>query len=451
MKPAYAKLVEHVSLPPVALVRQHFSAVDVADPARAVHEALAASPHLAGLKSGMRVALTVGSRGIANLPEVVRAVVAALRDRGADPFIVPAMGSHGGATAEGQHAILEHLGITEASAGCPIHSCMDTVEVGVLDNGMSVRMDRLAYEADGIVLLNRIKPHTAFRAPNESGLVKMLSIGLGKRSGAENCHAWGFGSMGRFIVEMARVKLATCKVLFGIGLIENAYDRLSKVVVLPSAQLVEQEREYLIEAMRNMPRLPLGPPEAPLASGPLDVLILDAIGKEFSGSGMDTNVTGRPSTKAISGGPDVSRIVVLDLTDKSEGNATGVARADVITDRLYNKYDREAVYTNALTSGVLSAVSLPVAMPDDKSAIQAAVKTCESRRPDAIRLLRIPNTLHLEYLYASEAMLPELRNRPGVTLLTDPAPMRFDGQGSLLDPWPAHQGACSGRQSENAK
>lgn len=440
MRPNYARLVEHIMPPPVALVRQTFPATDAGDAAAAVHEALKSSPHACAIKPGMRIALTVGSRGIAALPELVRAVVREIRARGAEPFIVPAMGSHGGATAEGQLKVLEHLGVTEKSVGCLIRSCMDTVEVGRLDNGMSVRIDKLAYEADGIVLFNRIKPHSAFRAPNESGLVKMLAIGLGKQSGADTCHAWGFCHMGRFIVEMARVKLATCPVLFGIGTIENAYDRLARVVVLPVEGMVELERDHLADAMRNMPRLPLGPLDQPLASGSLDVLIVDAVGKEFSGSGMDPNINGRPSTKAISGGPDVSRIVVLDVTDKSEGNANGVARADVITDRLFNKFDRESVYTNSITSGVLVAAALPMAMPDDKSAIQAAVKTCESHTPDAIRLMRIPNTLHLEYLYASEALLPELRSRPGITVLTEPSPMVFGPDGTLLDPWPGQEG-----------
>jgi hypothetical protein len=190
--------------------------------------------------------------------------------------------------------------------------------------------------------------------------------------------------------------------------------------------------------MRNMPRLPLGPPDAPLASGTLDVLLVDYVGKEFSGSGMDPNITGRPSTKAVSGGPDVSRIVVLDVTDKSEGNANGVARADVITDRLFDKFDREAVYANSITSGVLCAAALPMALPDDKSAIQAAVKSCESQTPDAVRMMRIPNTLYLEHVYVSEALLPEVTRRPGITVLKSPAPMRFDGAGMLLDPWPAH-------------
>ncbi|MBS1181104.1 MAG: hypothetical protein H6Q99_984 [Proteobacteria bacterium] len=437
MKPSYVRLVENIAIPKMALVRQSFAAIDAPSPDRAVHDAMAGAACVTEtIRPGMSVALTVGSRGLAALPELVRAVVAELKARGAVPFIVPAMGSHGGATAEGQTKVLAHLGVTEASAGCPIRSSMETVEVGRLDNGMSVRIDRLAYEADGIVLFNRIKPHSAFRAPNESGLVKMLSIGLGKQSGADNCHAWGFDYVGRFIVEMARVKLATCRVLFGIATIENAYDRLSQVVVLPTEGMVEREREHLAVAMANMPRLPLGPLDQPLASGPLDVLIVDYVGKEFSGSGMDPNINGRPSTRAISGGPSVSRIVVLDVTDKSAGNANGVARADVITERLFNRFDRESVYTNSLTSGVLIAASLPMAMPDDKTAIQAAVKTCESHRPDAITMMRIPNTLHLEYLYASEALLPELASRPGIDIIGEPHAMAFDGNGRLLDAWP---------------
>lgn len=437
-RPGYAKLVENVSLPKVALLRQTFPGAEVGDVPGTLQNLLANTPCSAAIKPGMRVAITAGSRGFANFVEILRGIVTFVRACEAEPFVVPAMGSHAGATAEGQSAMLNRLGVTEQSVGCPILSNMETVEVGRLDNGMSVRIDRQAHEADGIILFNRIKPHSAFRAPNESGLVKMLSIGLGKQSGAESCHMWGFGHMGRLIVEMTRVKLATCKVLFGVGTLENAYERLARIVVLPPASLIEDERECLKEAMRDMPRLPLGPLDAPLAEGRLDVLIVDAVGKEFSGAGMDPNITGRPSSAAISGGPDVSRIAVLDVTDKSAGNANGVARADVITDRLFAKFDRESVYTNCITSGLLSAGALPLSMPDDKSAIQTAVKSCESQTPDAIRLLRIPNTLHLEYLYASEAMLPELEERPNVSILTPPAAMHFDDAGTLLDPWPAN-------------
>lgn len=435
MRPGYVKIVENFPIPLMALVRQHFEAEDVAAPLTALREALAA-PCAASVKPGMSVAITAGSRGFAQFVPLLKGLVDFVRERGAHPFIVPAMGSHGGATAEGQEATLRLLGVTEESVGCPIRSSMKTVEVGVLDNGMSVQVDKLAHEADGIILYNRIKPHSAFRAPIESGVAKMLTIGLGKQSGAENCHMWGFGHMGRLVEAMAAVKLNTCKILFGVGTIENAYDRLARIAVMAPENLLAEEKEYLKIAMRNLPRLPLGPQDQPLASGPLDVLIVDTVGKEFSGAGMDTNITGRPSSPAMSGGPDIKRIAVLDVTDKSAGNANGVARADVITDRLFYKFDKESVYMNSITSGLLCAASLPLSMPDDKTAIQTAVKTCETQTPDAVRMLRIPNTLHLEYLYASEAMLPELRERPGIEILSEPAQMRFDVAGFLLDPWP---------------
>jgi hypothetical protein len=386
----------------------------------------------------MRIALTVGSRGLASLPQLVAAIVAEIRARGGEPFIVPAMGSHGGATAEGQTKMLAHLGVTEASAGCPIRSSMETVNLGTLANGMEVHVDKLAYEADGIVVFNRVKPHTEFRGENESGLIKMLAIGLGKQSGADNCHAWGSGYLGRSIIEMGRMKLEKCKILFGVATLENAYDRLARAVVLPAEGMIEGERPLLAEAMRNMPRLPLGPPDGLQASGPLDVLVLDQVGKEFSGSGMDPNITGRVSTPAISGGPSVSRIAVLDVSNHSEGNAVGIGMADVITQRLFDKFDREPTYINCITLGTLTMAGLPMTMPDDRSAIRAAVKSCASYTPDAITLIRAPNSLHMQYLYVSEALLPSLRERPGVEIVGELQPMTFDASGNLVDPWPTH-------------
>ncbi|WP_417722941.1 lactate racemase domain-containing protein [Salipiger sp.] len=430
--PGYVKLLEGTRLPRMAPIRQRFEAVEAGDPAEAVRAAMRASDCAAQIRPGMSVALTVGSRGMAALEALVPAIVAALRAAGAEPFIVPSMGSHGGATAEGQIKVLAKLGITEQSAGCPIRSSMETVEVGRLDNGMPVRIDRLAQEADGIVLFNRIKPHTSFRHSNESGLIKMLAIGLGKQSGAENCHSRGIDWLGRLIVDMARVKLERAPILFGIGTIENAYDRLSEAVVLPREGMIEAEQPLLQKAMRNMPRLPLGSPEGALASGPLDVLVVDEIGKEFSGTGMDPNITGRASSNALSGGPDIARIAVLDVSERSAGNANGVARADIITDRLFDAYDREAVYANCLTSNMPNSGALPIAMPDDRSAILAAIKTCGAPDPDRITMLRVPNSLHLEYMLASETMLPTLAERPGVKILGDPEEMAFDDRGRLV-------------------
>ncbi len=434
MKPGYAKLVENFPLPPVALVRQNFAVERVADIPATLAPLLA--PYAGKIRPGMSVAITAGSRGYAGFVPILREIVNFVQAKGAKPFIVPAMGSHGGGTAEGQTKLLAKLGVTEESAGCPIRASMDTVELGKLPNGMSVRLDKYAAEADGIILYNRIKPHSAFRAPLESGLAKMLTIGLGKQHGAESCHLWGFGEMGHLVEEMAVLKLETCKVLFAVGTIENAYDELAKIVVVAPERLIAEEKEYLKLAKRNMPRLPLGPLDAEQATGPLDVLIVDYVGKEFSGAGMDPNITGRPNSPAMSGGPSIKRLAVLDVSDKSLGNANGVARADVITDRLFNKFDRESVYANCITSGLLCAGSLPLSMPDDLSAIQTAVKTCETKHPEAVRLIRIPNTLKLRHLYVSEAMLPELKSRPGIEILSDPAPMRFDAEGRLLDPWP---------------
>lgn len=434
-KPNYVKLVENTPLPRMALCRQSFAATRIDDPEAAVRAAFAGAAPVQKLRPGMSVAVTAGSRGIAAFPELLSAVVAEIRATGAEPFVVPAMGSHGGATDAGQLKLLAKLGITEEVVGCPIRSSMETVEVGTLDNGMSVRIDRLAHEADGIVLFNRIKPHTSFRAPNESGLVKMLSIGLGKQSGAENCHARGIDRVPVYIEAMARMKLARCKVLFGVGTIENAYDQLSKVVLLDSEGLIEAEQPCLREAMANMPRLPLGPLDAPMAEGQLDVLVVDEIGKEFSGTGMDPNITHRFSSAKMKATLHVARLAVLNLSARSNGNGNGGAMADVVTERFERDFDREAVYANALTSTVLVQAKMPMVMPCDRTAIQTAVRSCGAEDITRPRLLRIPNSLHLEYIYASEALLPELEARPGIEIVGPLEEMRFE-DGRLANPWP---------------
>jgi len=433
-RPNYVRLVETTPLPRMALCRQAFDAARIDDPAAAMRAAMRGAGS-ERLRPGMSVAVTAGSRGIADFPELLAALIAEIRARGAEPFVVPAMGSHGGATAQGQTALLAKLGVTEDSIGCPIRSSMDTVEIGRLDNGMSVRMDRLAQEADGIVLFNRIKPHTSFRAPIESGLAKMLAIGLGKQSGAETCHSRGIDAVPIYIEAMARMKLERCKVLFGVGTIENAYDQLARVVLLDSAGMIEAEQPLLQEAMANMPRLPLGPLDAPTAEGQLDVLVVDEIGKEFSGTGMDPNITHRFSSPKMKAALHVARLAALRLSPRSNGNGNGAARADVVTAHLEAAFDREAVYANALTSTVLAQAKMPMVMPDERSAIQAVVKTCGAEDIARPRLLRIRNTLQLEYFYASEAMLLELRDRPGVEILGPLRDMRFE-DGFLADGWP---------------
>lgn len=433
---SYASLVESVELPRVALIRQRFEARCLDCPGRVLHDRLLAHPAGARIRPGMRIAVTAGSRGMASLPELLQALVEAIRTRGGEPFIVPAMGSHGGGTAEGQLDILRNLGITEESMGCPICSSMDTVEVGRLSDGTSVRMDRVAMEqADGIVLFNRIKPHNAFRGPLESGLAKMLAVGLGKQSGADACHARGFAHMAERVASMAEIKLARCPILFGVGTLENAHDRVQDMVICLPGELLAREREALKVAKASMTRLPLGDPSVFPPGGDLDVLVVDCMGKEFSGGGMDSNITGRFSQAFMTGGPYIRGMAVLDLSEASHGNAIGLGLADVTTERLLAKYDREAVYTNCLTAHVPTGAKLPIIMPDDRTAIQAAITFASPDEPNALRLLRIPNTLHLSLLYASEAMLPELTRRAGVDILSSPRPMEFDAAGHLL-PFP---------------
>lgn len=432
--PNYVRLVSDTPLPRIALCRQQFPRPLIEDPAAAVREAIASGP-TGAIRPGMSVAVTAGSRGIANFPELVAAIVAELKALGAVPFVVPAMGSHGGATADGQTAVLEKLGVTEEAVGCPIRSSMETVEIGTLEDGSSVRVDSLAHAADGIVVFNRIKPHTSFRALNESGLAKMLAIGLGKQSGAEVCHARGAERLPDYIAQMARMKLERCKVVFGIATIENAYDQLARVVRVERETLMEDEQALLKEAAGNMARLPVGPLDTPMAEGTLDVLVVDETGKEYSGTGMDPNITHRFTTPSMKPTLLISRIAVLNLSKASNGNAVGVARAEVATERLAAAFDREAVYANAITSTNLIQAQLPLIMPDDLTAIQTAVRACGAPDIARPRLLRIPNTLHLEYFYASEAMLPEIEARENAEVIGPLEEMRFEA-GHIVNPWP---------------
>lgn len=298
------------------------------------------------------------------------------------------MGSHGGATAEGQAEVLEQLGVTEQSVGAPIHSSMDVVEVGRLPKGLPVYTDKLAYQADKIIVINRIKPHTAFSGPIESGLMKMITIGLVKHKGADAAHAYGFKYMAEHVPEMARIALSKLPIVFGLATIENAYDRPAKIVAIPAEQLEHIEPQLLLEAKCFMPKL---------LFDPIDVLIVDEIGKDISGSGMDPNITGRFNTPYVkSTAPAISRIVILGLTDKTQGNALGIGPADVITRKLFDEINWEKGYMNAFTSTVLTPVKVPMFLPTEKMAVQAAIKTCNVPDLNQVRMVRIKNTL--EYI-----------------------------------------------------
>jgi hypothetical protein len=409
--PVYEEIQEilrAVELPSVALVGQRIdSPPALANIREGVREAL----NSVQLPSGS-VAIGVGSRGVARIGEVVAALVEALKESGAGPFIVPAMGSHGASTAEGQAQVLAHLGVSEEQVGCPVRATMESVRIGETPSGVAV------YEADSVIVVNRVKPHTAFRGTVESGPTKMLAIGLGKQRGAHSIHSAGWENIHQTIPEAARVAVKSGKVAFGLATVENAEEEPCKIVAIPAGELEEAEGPLLEEAKRNLARLPFDE---------IDVLVVDEIGKNISGDGADPNVTGRYPTSAASGGPSVERMVYLGLTEETGGNANGLGMADVVTERLASSVDRPSTYMNALTSTTPAPVKTPMVMPTDEMAVGAALTMCAGVDPAGARLVRIENTLKLGKIWVSETLLREVENNERLEILEEPEPMRFEG------------------------
>ncbi|MHB1683669.1 MAG: nickel pincer cofactor-dependent isomerase, group 22 [Bacilli bacterium] len=415
------QLLRDIPLPRMVKVRQRFDETRLSDPVAQLRARLTSSGAVAAMRPGARVAVCVGSRGIAMLAELTHAVVEELRSAGMEPFIVPAMGSHGGATAIGQTEVLSHLGVEERTVGAVVRSSMDVVEVGRLANGLPVYVDRIAVqEADALVLINRVKPHTAFRGPVESGLLKMLTIGLGNQRGADACHQLGFGLMAEHVVKMARLVLGALPIAFGVAVVENAYDRICRVEVLQPHEMEDMEREMLVLAKARMPRI---------LFDPIDVLVVDYIGKNISGDGLDPNITGRYPTPYADGGPTVTKLAVLDMTPESGGNANGVGTADFTTRRLAQKVDWDMTYANGLTSTVCGPTKLATVLDTDRLALQAAIKTCNILDFTKCRLVRLRDTLHLEEIWISEALLSEAVTNQDVDVLTEPEAFVFDETG----------------------
>lgn len=421
--PLLTSLLTGIELPFLHRVTRHIPDDGLSDIPRSVRDALNASGVAERLLPNGEVAIGVGSRGIAGLPQIVRATVDWFRERGARPFLVPCMGSHGGATAEGQLRVLEHLGVTAASAGCPIRAGMDTIVIGTLDNGLPVHMDAHATSADGVFVINRVKPHTAFTGPHESGLVKMLVIGLGKRNGADCCHSLGFGRFAEVMPQMARLLLERKpSLLGGLAVVENAHDRVCLLEAVLPERLLERDQALLVEARARMGSLPVDD---------LDVLLVDRMGKDISGSGMDPNITGRSPSPYKTGGLKAARLGVLRLTEASGGNATGMGNADVVTQRLVDSADFESTY--AITSTSLKAAAIPLVMPSDEAAVRGLIKTCGAG-PRPVRLAYIRDTLSLNTFWASAALAEELSARPDCRVSPESGVFRFDAEGSLVAP-----------------
>ncbi|HSR12490.1 MAG TPA: lactate racemase domain-containing protein [Thermodesulfobacteriota bacterium] len=414
-----------VALPRMVPVRQKFAVTEIPNIAAEMEKIFARQAKMKGIKKGARIAVTSGSRGINSIDKIIHAIVQELKRAGASPFVVPAMGSHGGATAEGQLKILAGYGITDETMGVPVRSSMEVKKLGELKNGVPVYLDRLAAESDGIVIVNRVKPHTAFKSDYESGLLKMLAIGLGKHKGATAFHSNGIDRFGELLPQLGQVVMDNAPVLFGVAVIENAYDHPAKFEVVWKEDLIRREKELLAEAKTLMPKILLDN---------LHALIVHEIGKEISGSGMDPNITGRSSSPHFKK-PDalkVEKIVVLNLTPASKGNACGIGVADVTTKRFVNSMDLDYTYVNAITSGLLATARIPLNMPTDKEAIQLALKTCPGVKHPETRIVWIKNTLSLERIYASEPLLPEIRKNPQLEILGEARPMNFDAEGTLV-------------------
>ncbi|MFO0841221.1 MAG: lactate racemase domain-containing protein [Gemmataceae bacterium] len=413
--------------PSIVRIRQHLERPQVADVRGAVTAELEKLELSRRIKPGQTVALTAGSRGIANIPVILKAVADHLQRLGAKPFLVPTMGSHGGGKAEGQRKIIESYGITEAFVGVPIRASMDTVQVGTTPEGYPVLLDRHASEADHIGVVARIKPHTAFHGPIESGLMKMILIGLGKHAGALLYHKVLIEQpYDQVVRSVGQTMLAKAPIAFGLGIVENGYDETAMIEGVRPEQFIPREEALLVHARRLLPKLPVL--EA-------DFIIVDRIGKDVSGSGMDTNVVGRKRAfrgqPAPPGMPSIRLIYVRGLTEHTHGNASGIGLADFTNTALVKGMNYQATVINCLTAGYPEGAFLPVHFDTDREVVEAALAIIGTRAPEEARLLRIQDTLHLDELEVSEAVLADPHPQTSFTALGRPRPMTFDSSGSL--------------------
>lgn len=373
------------------------------------------------IKPGMKIAVTAGSRGISNIVKIIKTVCDYLKECGANPFVVPSMGSHGGATAEGQIKVLEKLGITEESVGVPILSSMEVVELGETPKGIKVYMDKIAYYSDGIVVVNRVKPHTDFSGEIESGLMKMIAVGLGKHKGCSAMHAGGLAST---IIEAASLALKKAPIVFGLAILENSRDETYKLKAILPENFEIEEKLLLKEAKNLVPKLPINE---------LDILIVEKIGKVYSGTGMDTKVIGRlkvfgekePET------PRINKIVVLDLDEKSYGNALGIGLADITTRRLFDKIDLNVTYANTIPTTYLERGKIPIIMANDKEAISTALNTIGNVPVEKVKLAIIKNTLHLEELLLTKPAINSIIDKSSIEIVEEDLEISFDENNCL--------------------
>ena len=414
------------SLPRMVHVRQRFATEQIEDLQGAIHAELTRVGLEKVVRPGMEVAITAGSRGISRIPEIIRTVVDAVKAAGAAPFVVPAMGSHGGAVAEGQASVLRDYGITEESTGAPVRATMEVANLGTTASGATVFFDQNAYNADAVIVVARVKPHTSFRGPVESGLCKMIAVGLGKQKGAEQMHAH---DLAETIPQSAAIAIEKSNIVLGLGVVENGYDQPHTVRAAQAEDIYETDRELQTLSKTLLPRVPFEE---------LDLLIVDVMGKNISGAGMDPNIIGLNRGMTMDRHPNYKRVLVRDLTPESHGNAVGIGHADFVTKRLADKINYYDLYMNALTANNPSVAKIPITLETDKIAIETAFKSA-CTDVAAPRVVRIYSTLHLEYLLFSEALIPAAEENPALEILDVPYAWDFDARGNLLEDGLLHQ------------
>ncbi len=414
-----------MTFPKMVKIKQHFEAESLADIPQTITEQLEKVEADNLIKPGMEIAITVGSRGIANIPSIVKALGDEIKKRGATPFIIPAMGSHGGATAEGQIEVLEGLGVTESATGCEIRSSMEVVTVGETRDKIPVFVDKNAYEADGIIVMGRVKAHTDFKNKIESGILKMASIGMGKHKQALALHTYGIKGISEMMPEVGKVAIANTNTLFGIAIVENAHEETAMIEAIKPGEIESRERKILIKSMELMPSLPVDD---------IDILIVDEIGKNYSGTGMDTNIIGRIRVLGVEEPkiPSIKYLIASNLSEPSHGNALGIGLADLTTKRLFNKIDFRAMNENVITSTFLDRAKIPIVLDNDIQALKAALRATWGVEPEHARIARIPNTLHIGELYVSESIYEDLKDKKTIEVVEELHEMEFDEQGYLL-------------------
>lgn len=417
--------MELVRLPRMMKIRQKYDNNKIVNIKAHVLSQMEKNLNNSGQYKNKRLCVTAGSRGIPHLDIIIRTVIDKLKEWGAEPFIIPAMGSHGGGTAEGQRKLIAAYNVTEESMGVPVFSSMEIVKIGELADGMPIYCDKHAYESDGIVVLNKVKPHTNFRGKHESGMAKMISVGLAKHKGASLFHMKGYATFSERIQKACDIFLKNAPVAFGVGIIQNAYDDICEIEVMEKELILEKDAELLNVAKNNI---------AKFKFPHIDVLIIDEIGKNVSGSGQDPNITGRSGYPGFENVMSIQKMFIRGLNKETYHNACGLARADITTRRCLNNVDFETTWVNLVTATSLSGGAIPMYMENDRDAILIAIRTCTGAdfEFDKARVVRIKDTLHMEEIEVSESYRDEVKDHPDIEILSEPYEMQFDEDGFLV-------------------